>query len=183
MFVATGVSGHHVGQVWSNWATPNASGDRLVRARFVADAMNYCPVGGSIECTNTGTCAPYYANQCTPGWPYSGVVVDSCEYQRFQSGVADPTSARRESGSLGPRVTPGGVTRGHKRPRETGESGTAGWEPAGTAPSPRTWPEKTKPPTREDRGLPFTSWPTLSRLRLLSSPLPPQYEPEPALPR
>lgn len=65
----TYIGGPHRGQVWSSWVTPAA--DKIVNIRFRSDASNWSPSGF--------------------GFPYTGIVVDSCEYRRFQAGVANPT--------------------------------------------------------------------------------------------
>jgi len=68
--------GYHSGQIWSPWVQPN--GGRLL-VSFTSGAVNCCPNGlGGIDCT-----CPQ-----TPNFPYTGLVVESYEYQRYQSGAA-----------------------------------------------------------------------------------------------
>jgi len=68
--------GYHSGQIWSPWVQPN--GGRLL-VSFVSGAINCCPDGlGGIDCT-----CPQ-----TPNFPYTGLVVEGYEYQRYQTGVS-----------------------------------------------------------------------------------------------
>jgi RHS repeat-associated protein len=78
--------GYHSGQIWSPWVQPN--GGRLL-VSFTSGAINCCPNGlGGIDCT-----CPQ-----TPDFPYTGLIVESYEYQRYQAGASPFWTALRFPG-------------------------------------------------------------------------------------
>jgi RHS repeat-associated protein len=76
--LGTVVGGYHLGSVVSGWLYPLADG--VVKVRFHSDASNCCP---NHHC-NDSYCLQY------PNFPYRGALVEGFEYQRYQTGVANP---------------------------------------------------------------------------------------------
>lgn len=78
--LASGIGGHHAGRIVSGWVTPSAGRAQVV---FTSSASNCCPAtGGGLDCSGACTQAPNY--------PYTGVVVEAYQYQRYQS-TASPS--------------------------------------------------------------------------------------------
>ncbi|WP_082207339.1 RHS repeat-associated core domain-containing protein [Corallococcus macrosporus] len=76
---ATPVGGRLQGPQVTPWFTPSSVGSLDVL--FVSNGSNCCPTEtGGLDC-NSVTCAQ------APDYPYAGISVQSCEYQRYQTGA------------------------------------------------------------------------------------------------
>jgi RHS repeat-associated protein len=69
--LAPQVRGYHAGEIWSPWVQPSAGN---IAVFFTSGGTSCCPDGlGGINCT-----CPQMP------WPYTGIVVESYEYQRYE---------------------------------------------------------------------------------------------------
>jgi RHS repeat-associated protein len=86
--LSSGIGGHHAGRIVTAWVTPSAG---RVQVAFTSSASNFCPAtGGGLDCSATCTQAPNY--------PYTGVVVEGYEYQRYQTGATPSWTPLRYPG-------------------------------------------------------------------------------------
>ncbi|WP_410477871.1 RHS repeat-associated core domain-containing protein [Myxococcus sp. MxC21-1] len=77
--VAGPFGGRLQGPQVTQWVAPSSTG--ALDVAFISNASNCCPTAaGGLDC-NPATCAQ------APSYPYGGVSVQSCEYQRYQTGA------------------------------------------------------------------------------------------------